>query len=716
MILMLRLVVLAILLALSVAGATREASSKIDPSLSDATGKVTVILLADSQPVLEHAEDAWNRVRFQIEQLGESIREITKPIPNGIRLNPEQEAHYPVRTLSVLEQELVYSMNIQIDQLQTRAMDELIQVCREECDSVVDAIAALVRKHRGVVLRSTAGFVSVTAVIDASQLRFLAASSLIRAIDSDRPTAPELDNSAATVGAPTFWNAGLTGGVYDAGILDSGVYHLHPNLVAHPFTSQNGDNYTDTHGTQMAGIFASNHASNRGLAYGFDTLSAAYASGTESISMTGMNYLMVNVPERAECVNYSYGNGTANTADYRAIDQFFDGVVDSFNVMVSKSTGNGGFGTGTPTITHPAPAYNLMAVANMDDKGTLTRSDDTISTSSSRGPTLGGRKKPDITAPGTSITTTTPTSGFSSVTGTSPAAPHVGSSILLLRNFGLTDVRACKAVLLNAADAKDDRGTASTADDIDVAGSFWNRRYGWGYLDLTEAYMNAADVFLHTISSPNAARQFKLYKGFMFMHEKATLTWHRHVLSNGATYPTQIRALSNLDLSAFDASNGNQLAQSASTIDNVEQISVANDGNVVLKVLAAAAFDPQVPVETFALATEEGFSPASGPTLTFKVTYPPKVGKSFAFPLKVEIWNNGDLSAIGASLQLSGTGFGGTGTTALGNIAPGGYKAVVLFPSAPASTGNRTFSLVATSTCAGESFGSNASYSILVVN
>ena len=84
--------------------------------------------------------------------------------------------------------------------------------------------------------------------------------------------------------------------------------------------------------------------------------------------------------------------------------------------------------TGAPTITHPAPAFNLMACANQDDKNTPTRADDWISGSSSRGPTVGGRKKPDIGAPGTNILSCnknwTPTSLWSGCTGTSCAAPH----------------------------------------------------------------------------------------------------------------------------------------------------------------------------------------------------------------------------------------------------------------------------------------------------
>ena len=52
--------------------------------------------------------------------------------------------------------------------------------------------------------------------------------------------------------------------------------------------------------------------------------------------------------------------------------------------------------SGMNTMTVPANNYNALTVANMDDKNTVTRSDDIITGSSSRGPTEDGHKKPGI--------------------------------------------------------------------------------------------------------------------------------------------------------------------------------------------------------------------------------------------------------------------------------------------------------------------------------
>src|SRR5690606_36012275 len=155
-------------------------------------------------------------------------------------------------------------------------------------------------------------------------------------------------------------------------------------------------------------------------------------------SMPGMDFIAsTGEPENT---NYSFGNGSAASNEYSPTDQFFDGVIRTFGFMVSKSAGNSGFGSGQPTITHPAPAFNLIATSNSNDNNTPARADDRINTSSSRGPTAGGRKKPDLTAPGTNIQSCNATwSGgalWAGCTGTSCAAPHVGGAIILLMDMG----------------------------------------------------------------------------------------------------------------------------------------------------------------------------------------------------------------------------------------------------------------------------------------
>ncbi|MBA3726438.1 MAG: S8 family serine peptidase [Armatimonadetes bacterium] len=478
------------------------------------------------------------------------------------------------------------------------------------------------------------------ATVPNSRLIEIARYPRIAWVDADRSGNPELDQHKTSLGLVTgFWANGLSGGTLDVGVLDTGVYQAHPAFAGHRFESNFGTTDPDGHGTGMAGIFASGDATYTGMAFGCDTICIAQA-GFETTSMAGMNYLVTMTSEKPEVINYSFGNGRANDVDYSAFDQFFDGAISKFNVMVSKSTGNNGYGT--TTITHPAPAFNLMASANMDDRNTATRNDDIITGSSSRGPTLAGRKKPDITAPGTdTMTTRNFGSGFVNLGGTSSASPHTGGGFLLVRQLGATTTYGGKAVLLNAADAWDDNNTQLTGDDGPVVGSKWNRTFGWGYLDLGEAYANGPDLFEDEIAAPvGGIRRFKLCKGSMFTGEKATLVWNRHVLFNGTQNPNQIEGLSNLDLVAYSQANTNVLGQSASAVDNVEQIDVDADTAVVLKVYTTGSFDPQVITEGYGLATEEDFGATSGtsnPTSMFFVVE--SAGSTNNLQQRIEMFN-----------------------------------------------------------------------------
>src|SRR5690606_27199172 len=187
----------------------------------------------------------------------------------------------------------------------------------------------------------------------------------------------------------------------------------------------------------------------------------------------------------------------------------------------------------------------------------------------------------------------------------SMAAPHVGGAIVLLCDLGVTNTTAGKAVLINTADAIEDNGTSGTGDDYRVEGSRWNRRYGWGYMNLAKAYLGALDHFEDEVSTDSSRERFQLYAGQMFQHEKATLVWRRHVAYNGSTYPTQISLLSDLDLFAYNHDAGNLMTCSTSSIDNVEQLSVQGDAFTVLKVKAIGSFGSGILAEEYTLATQE---------------------------------------------------------------------------------------------------------------
>lgn len=696
-----------------------DASALAATARADETVRLAVMLRP--QPASPIARVARARIEGDLRTLSRAALDVTSRFLPQERLEPDAERAWVVPEIppDALAERRAFS----------RAIDSLLDGTRREMAAriheanlphqqtlesfVVDALGG------SVYARTTHGMSMMFVEIPAGAIERLAAHELVATIDIDHAGEPELDNMAISLGLTTgFWANGITGGVHDIGVLDTGVQQNHPNLSPHNFLSNMGTTDTGTHGTGMAGIMASTHPTWRGMSYGIDTIVVARA-GAIGTSMPGMNYIAsTGVPE---AVNYSFGNGTASSSDYNTTDQFFDGTIHTFGFMVSKSAGNGGFGSGNPTITHPAPAYNLMATANMDDFNNTNRATHRITSSSSRGPTVLGRKKPDITAPGNNSFSTTPSGGFANIGGTSSAAPKVGSGIVLLWDAGVTNVMAGKAILINTADAMNDNGTSSTADDVYVDGSLWNRRYGWGYMNLGRAYLNVNNVFLSSVTGRNAAQPYRFYAGPMQPFDKATLVWERHVAYNGATFPTQIESLSDLDLWAYRELTNAGIAASTSSIDNVEQLHNTQAqpvSSVVLKVSAFGNFDPDVPNEAFALATPSGFSARVGPSLGSVTHLAPTLPAGQTATLKVSVQNIGDLTAHSVSAALaSQAGFtvlSGPVPASVASVSPGAsatFEWQVITPSAP----NSYLLQVSTSTTSyGETITGSPRFSVAV--
>jgi Subtilase family len=270
--------------------------------------------------------------------------------------------------------------------------------------------------------------------------------------------------------------------------------------------------------------------------------------------------------------------------EQQAVDSAYDNFAAQHNVLFVSGAGNGS----PPGVCAPATCYNGIGVGAYLDGINY----------SSVGPTLdNGRAKPDITAP-------------SSVTSFS--TPLVAGAAALLMQAGLRgdggadtnaadDIRTVKALLLN--------GAIKPADWTNDPPSPLDNRYGAGVLNAFNSYEElAGGEHGYTVSNsvtsgaahlpPSATNSVGALSGWDFntisstsggflssatdginhyffnvtnsldqtpFTATATLVWNRQ---------QNQKNINNLELFLYNAANSNLVASSTSIVDNVQQIYV----------------------------------------------------------------------------------------------------------------------------------------------
>lgn len=272
----------------------------------------------------------------------------------------------------------------------------------------------------------------------------------------------ELNASVPAIDANTVWTRGITGqGIKVAVVEDDAIYFGHTNLAdgttCNPI-SGTGSSPIDIHASGVAGIIASTHATNRGVAFGAPAVLSGNAVGFSDAAIIKCTEWAIN--NGARVINYSFG--VNSTSSMVGLDRYVDYVVRNQAVTMVKSAGNIGGTCFSPGfyISSPGKGWNIITVGNYDDRGTASNSDDVMSTGSCYQDPVSphnDREKPEVAAPGTGITSTYCTSGptcFAAGTGTSFSAPHVaGCSALLMQRSPALKYwpESIKAVLMASA-------------------------------------------------------------------------------------------------------------------------------------------------------------------------------------------------------------------------------------------------------------------------
>ncbi|MBM4248074.1 MAG: hypothetical protein FJ149_01290 [Euryarchaeota archaeon] len=307
-------------------------------------------------------------------------------------------------------------------------------------------------------------------------------------------------------GTDSLWSYNATTGRFEGhagqnvtvAVCDTGVDGTHPAFEGRMTGYVNysgGTEWTDPgwHGTHVAGTVLGNGSRRAG-----DPGTAGYYAGMAPLAnLVGQNRFSGGGNYTAFCrdafrlnatiQSNSWSSSTASDGGkYETRAVAYDRLVRDAdpdtdgNQTITEVFSAGNNGPGARTVSPPTTAKNVISVGAADNANGTT-----IASFSSRGPCLDGRVKPDIVAPGVSVTSARANSASSywSASGTSMSCPVVSGAAAVAYGFhngtrGAPPSPAMlKAVLLNGADP--------------LPGYQWpGPDQGWGRLNLSRSLLN----------------------------------------------------------------------------------------------------------------------------------------------------------------------------------------------------------------------------------
>ena len=368
-------------------------------------------------------------------KIAPDLEEKTDELFNGLRGDEVQKVIIQLKSDSQMNE--MFGNDLSEDE-QARILAREIQANRDKKGLLMSDLTAA----NGRIKKSFYNIGLVSAELPLSQVKELIKSENVQYISPDREVAG-LGHVGWTAGVyntgisdrgdsdPNTWLIGTGIGV---AVIDSGVYGTHDlfkkwddssKVTSYDFT---GTNTTDQygHGSHVASILSGDHrlggAAYEGTANGVSVYSlkalGQYGIGTTTNVIAAIDWAIANkASKNIRVINMSLGTPAMDSYVNDPLCQASRRAVNAGIVVVASAGNYGKSLTGAKlygTIGSPGIEPSVITVGATNTLGTDIRSDDTVATFSSRGPTRGyrivngARKydnliKPDIVASGNKI-------------------------------------------------------------------------------------------------------------------------------------------------------------------------------------------------------------------------------------------------------------------------------------------------------------------------
>lgn len=205
-----------------------------------------------------------------------------------------------------------------------------------------------------------------------------------------------------------------------------------------------------------------------------------------------------------DIISVSLGDGSNDDGSSATAQSVNSAVENGIAVVCAVGNDDG------QSINAPASADRAISVGAVSDANTVDRGDDVIWSGSNIGPRAADgdsdemdELKPDVVAPGNDIDSANNNyevgADYSSMTGTSQAAPHVTGVVALIMHAKPhlkvdEGVKNIKLIFRRASELPS--GIRPSAPQVDDT---WNSTYGWGMLDAYKAVRYAVTPAMVTI-------------------------------------------------------------------------------------------------------------------------------------------------------------------------------------------------------------------------